>query len=90
VRLVPGDAQAVTGDEVPSALARGQTIGNDSRLYSTTTKESGFRVIVYTVVWRWKMVKAVLIAGGIEGTVRPEIAVALARKQQKRIRTEVP
>jgi hypothetical protein len=53
-------------------------------------KKSGFAVIVYAVIWRWKTVKASLFAGGIEGTVRPEVAVALARKQQSRIRAEAP
>jgi hypothetical protein len=71
-------------------LSLGPTIGNESRFYSYKVTKSGFKVIVYAVLWRWKTVKATLFAGGIEGTVPPEVAVALARKQQTRIRAQVP
>jgi pimeloyl-ACP methyl ester carboxylesterase len=32
-------------------------------------KKSGFPMIVYAAIWRWKTVKASLFAAGIEGTV---------------------
>jgi hypothetical protein len=82
--------RSVTTEPKFHRLSIGRTIGNDSRFYSFTMKKSGFAVIVYAVIWRWKTVKASLFAGGIEGTVRPEVAVALARKQQSRIRAEAP
>jgi hypothetical protein len=66
-------------------LSLGGRIGDEGRLYSTTVKQSGFTVILYAITWRYKSVKAQVIAGGVIGTVAPESAVLLARRQQKRI-----
>jgi hypothetical protein len=66
------------------------TIGNDSRMYSFTTKSSGLTLLDYIVVWRWKTVKADVTGGGIHATGQPEAVIALARTQEKRIRTQVP
>jgi hypothetical protein len=68
-------------------LSNGRTIGNDSRVYRYTAKKSGITYIAHMVLWRWKTVRANVFA---VWTVRPEFAVALARKQQRRIQAEVP
>jgi hypothetical protein len=67
-------------------VSMGRTIGNDSRAYSYTTKSA----LVYIVAWRWKTVKATVFGAGVLGTVQPEPVIALAHKQQKRIRAQVP
>jgi hypothetical protein len=59
-------------------------------MYSFTTKSSGLTLLDYIVVWRWKTVKADVTGGGIHATGQPEAVIALARTQEKRIRTQVP
>jgi hypothetical protein len=67
----------------------GGKLGDEARLYSTTLKRSGLNLIVYAISWRYKTVKAGVIAGGIVGTVTPESVVLLAHRQQKRIEAEL-
>jgi hypothetical protein len=71
-------------------LSMGRTIGNDSRLYSATVKQSGLTAIAYSIAWRWKTVKASVMGIGIAGTVQPETVIALARTEQRHIRAVVP
>jgi hypothetical protein len=70
-------------------LSVGAPLGHEARMYSTTVKQSGFSVIVYSLVWRYEEVKASLIADGLRGTVTPDSVVRLAQKQQRRIRAEL-
>ena len=68
-------------------LPLGRAIGSGSRLYRARI---GNTITVYLVLWRWQAVRAYVVGNWVHGTARPESVVALARKQQERIRAEVP
>jgi hypothetical protein len=61
-------------------------IGSEMRVYLVTTSQGGVRLDFYTVAWRHGPVFAEVIGGGISGTVAPLQLVALAKKQEARIR----
>jgi hypothetical protein len=63
-------------------------LGDESRLYlqSATGSVSGVRLAVYLVLWRSGRILGSLNGGGIAGTFSPSEVVALARKQQARMR----
>jgi hypothetical protein len=60
-------------------------LGNEAAMYVTTTRENGFKVEVYSIVWRSRNIFAAIIVGAFASTADPTQAVALAQKQQRRI-----
>jgi hypothetical protein len=80
-------ATAKTVDPKFVRLPLGRAIGSGSRLYRARI---GNTITVYLVLWRWQAVRAYVVGNWVHGTARPESVVALARKQQERIRAEVP
>jgi hypothetical protein len=71
------------------ALSTGGRIGAESHLYSYRLKEGSQSFRVYAVGWRHGRVRATVLVVGIEGDVAPQVAVRLARKQERRIMAEL-
>jgi hypothetical protein len=63
----------------------GAPLGQEARTYTTNVLSQGVRVTFFVVLWRHGAVKATLLVGGPQGTVKAAEAVRLARKQQSRI-----
>ncbi len=62
------------------------TVGNESALFHIEFYSGGFHYEVYTLVWRSGTVEAFIQAEGLDATIDPHQVVALARKQDKRVR----
>jgi hypothetical protein len=65
-------------------LSTGGPIGSESRLYTATVPVGGVTVITYAVLWRYRTVKATLLAAGV-GLVNIDSMVDLAQTQQRYI-----
>jgi hypothetical protein len=70
-------------------LSTGGPIGHEARFYTARTKSGGVSADIYLILWRYRTVRASVVGGGLPNTVRPEILVDLARKQQRRIEAEL-
>lgn len=68
--------------------ARGP-IGDSSAMFGGTMKSGKLAAVIYVVQWRYRTVKSSLLGIGIAGTVIPGQVVALARKQQARMKAEL-
>lgn len=60
-------------------------IGDEARLYTETSTESGIKLDGYVLVWRSGTVYASLSGGARAGTAGPSLIVTLAKRQQARI-----
>jgi hypothetical protein len=69
-----------------SELSVGAKIGNEVHLCVAVRKGGGVTAQVYTVMWRRGRIKATVLLGGLKGSASPEQAVALAKRQDSRIK----
>jgi hypothetical protein len=67
-------------------LSVGARIGDESHLCSARHKSGGVTAQVYAVLWRRGQLKAGLIVAGVVGGTSPDVAVKLAKLQDKRMR----
>jgi hypothetical protein len=79
-----GGAKVVEAEKF-RRTAVGASLGNEARLYKTTSTEGRTEVDVYVVVWRSGALISTVLGAGVAGTVVPRDVVALATKQQARV-----
>jgi hypothetical protein len=60
-------------------------VGDEAAVYLETIPTNGFRIDIYTILWRSRSVLAFVAVGMLERTADPTRALALARREQRRI-----
>ena len=87
---VEGKTQRLDGQPVVfKRVSTRAKIGQEARMFSATLKYRGVTLIIYAVVWRYRVVKASVYVVGLSGTVKATQAVQLAQKQQARIEAAI-
>jgi hypothetical protein len=64
-------------------------IGDSSAMFGGTMKSGKLTAVIYVVQWRYRSVKSSLLGVGAAGTVTADQVVALARKQQAHMKSEL-
>jgi hypothetical protein len=80
---------AKAGVENWRELPTRRPIGDSSAMFGGTTKSGKLTAVIYVVQWRYRTVKSSVLGVGAAGTVTPDQVVALARKQQARMKAEL-
>jgi hypothetical protein len=58
-------------------------------MFGGTMKSGKLTAVIYVVQWRYRSVKSSLLGVGAAGTVTADQVVALARKQQAHMKSEL-
>lgn len=67
-------------------LSLGVRIGDEAHLCTAVQTSGGVKAQVYAIAWRRGRIRASILVSGLEGSTSPNEAVALAKRQDSRIR----